>query len=138
YTVNADGVTASAGSSAVTVTAGDKDEFTNMTDYAVDLSVDSKASLVKADSAMQTIVAQIDGVDVKTLNQTDNTANFLTGDNIVLNAEDGGIRIATKEDVTFTSASFANSTVRVSSEGLDNGGNRIINVDDGDAPTDAV
>ncbi|MFP3459209.1 hypothetical protein R0J89_23440, partial [Psychrobacter sp. SIMBA_152] len=25
-----------------------------------------------------------------------------------------------------------------SSEGLDNGGNRIINVDDGDAPTDAV
>ena len=138
YTVNADGVTASAGSSAVTVTAGDKDEFTNMTDYAVDLSVDSKASLVKADSAMQTIVAQIDGVDVKTLNQTDNTANFLTGDNIVLTAEDGGIKIATKEDVTFTSASFANSTVRVSSEGLDNGGNRIINVDDGQGDTDAV
>jgi len=138
YTVNADGVTASAGSSAVTVTAGDKDEFTNMTDYAVDLSVDSKASLVKADSAMQTIVAQIDGVDVKTLNQTDNTANFLTGDNIVLTAEDGGIKVATKEDVTFTSASFTDSTVRVSGEGLDNGGNRIINVDDGDADTDAV
>ncbi|MGE6440589.1 YadA-like family protein [Psychrobacter sp. NPDC078409] len=138
YTVNADGVTASAGSSAVTVTAGDKDEFTNMTDYAVDLSADSKASLVKADSAMQTIVAQIDGVDVKTLNQTDNTANFLTGDNIVLTAEDGGIKVATKEDVTFTSASFTDSTVRVSGEGLDNGGNRIINVDDGDADTDAV
>ncbi|WP_420876990.1 hypothetical protein [Psychrobacter nivimaris] len=87
---------------------------------------------------MQTIVAQIDGVDVKTLNQTDNTANFLTGDNIVLTAEDGGIKIATKEDVTFTSASFADSTVRVSSEGLDNGGNRIINVDDGQGDTDAV
>ena len=138
YTVNADGVTASAGSDAVTVTAGEKDETTNTTDYAVDLSADSKASLVKADSAMQTIVAQIDGVDVKTLNQTDNTANFLTGDNIVLTAEDGGIKIATKEDVTFTSASFANSTVRVSSEGLDNGGNRIINVDDGQGDTDAV
>jgi len=138
YTVNADGVTASAGSAAVTVTAGEKDETTNTTDYAVDLSADSKASLVKADSAMQTIIAQIDGVDVKTLNQTDNTANFLTGDNIVLSAEDGGIKIATKEDVTFTSASFANSTVRVSSEGLDNGGNKIINVDDGEADTDAV
>ena len=138
YTVNADGVTASAGSDAVTVTAGKKDDTTNTTDYAVDLSADSKASLVKADSAMQTIVAQIDGVDVKTLNQTDNTANFLTGDNIVLTAEDGGIKVATKEDVTFTSASFANSTVRVSSEGLDNGGNRIINVDDGEADTDAV
>ncbi|WP_413786760.1 hypothetical protein [Psychrobacter sp. Pi2-1] len=87
---------------------------------------------------MQTIIAQIDGVDVKTLNKTDNTANFLTGDNIVLSAEDGGIKVATAEDVTFTSASFADSTVRVNSEGLDNGGNRIVNVDDGDAPMDAV
>ncbi|MDN3447087.1 YadA-like family protein [Psychrobacter sp. APC 3281] len=138
YTVNADGVTASAGSDAVTVTAGKKDDTTNTTDYAVDLSADSKASLVKADSAMQTIYAQIDGVDVKTLNQTDNTANFLTGDNIVLSAEDGGIKIATAEDVTFTSASFADSTVRVSGEGLDNGGNRIVNVDDGQGDTDAV
>nr|WP_201547241.1 ESPR-type extended signal peptide-containing protein [Psychrobacter sp. Pi2-1] len=138
YTVNADGVTASAGSAAVTVTAGEKDDTTNTTDYAVDLSADSKASLVKADSAMQTIIAQIDGVDVKTLNKTDNTANFLTGDNIVLSAEDGGIKVATAEDVTFTSASFADSTVRVNSEGLDNGGNRIVNVDDGDAPMDAV
>nr|WP_114701096.1 YadA-like family protein [Psychrobacter proteolyticus] len=138
YTVNADGVTASAGSTAVTVTASDKDEVTNTTDYAVDLSETSKASLVKADSAMQAIVAQIDGADVKTLNQTDNTANFLTGDNIVLSAEDGGIKIATAEDVTFTSVSFADSTVRLSSEGLDNGGNRIINVDDGQGDTDAV
>ena len=138
YTINADGVTASAGSAAVTVTAGEKDLATNTTDYAVDLSADSKASLVKADSAMQTIVAQIDGVDVKTLNQTDNTTNFLTGDNIVLTAEDGGIKVATKEDVTFTSASFADSTVRVNSEGLDNGGNRIVNVDDGQGDTDAV
>lgn len=138
YTVNADGVTASAGSAAVTVTAGEKDDTTNTTDYAVDLSADSKASLGKADSAIQTIVAQIDGVDVKTLNQIDNTANFLTGDNIVLSAEDGGIKIATKEDVTFTSASFADSTVRVNREGLDNGGNRIINVDDGQGDTDAV
>ena len=138
YTVNANGVTASAGSAAVTVTAGETDEMTNITDYAVDLSDDSKASLGKADSALQTVVTQIDGDEVKTLNQADNTANFLTGDNIVLSAEDGGIRVATKDDVTFTSVSFTDSTVRLSNEGLDNGGNRITEVADGDEDTDAV
>ncbi|MGM8900618.1 YadA-like family protein, partial [Psychrobacter sp. 1Y4] len=102
YTVNADGVTASAGSSAVTITAGAKDA-TNITDYQVDLSESSKNSLVNADNALQTVVTQIDGNEVKTLNKTNNTANFLTGDNIVLSAEDGGIKVATAEDVTFTS-----------------------------------
>ncbi|WP_352309961.1 YadA-like family protein [Psychrobacter sp. W2-37-MNA-CIBAN-0211] len=151
YTVNADGVTASAGSSAVTVTAGDKDELTNMTDYAVDLSETSKASLVKADSAMQTVITQINGNEVKTLDKTDNTANFLTGDNIVLSAEDGGIKVATAENVTFTSVTagdtllntggvsfLGGSTVRLSSMGLNNGGNRITEVNDGEADTDAV
>ncbi|WP_413190425.1 ESPR-type extended signal peptide-containing protein [Psychrobacter sp. AT9] len=151
YTVNADGVTASAGSTAVTVTAGDKDELTNMTDYAVDLSETSKASLVKADSAMQTVITQINGNEVKTLDKTDNTANFLTGDNIVLSAEDGGIKVATAEDVTFTSVTagdtllntggvsfLGGSTVRLSSMGLNNGGNRITEVADGEDDTDAV
>ena len=138
YTVNADGATVSKGSDAVTVTAGAKDAVTNMTDYAIDLSDASKSSLVKADSAMQTVVAQIDGNAVKTLNQTDNTANFITGDNIVLTADNDGIKIATAENVTFTSVSFADSTVRLSSDGLNNGGNRIINVDDGQGDTDAV
>ncbi|MGM8939225.1 ESPR-type extended signal peptide-containing protein [Psychrobacter glaciei] len=151
YTVNADGVTASAGSTAVTVTAGDKDTATNMTDYAVDLSADSKASLVKADSAMQTVITQIDGNEVKTLDKTNNTANFLTGDNIVLSAEDGGIKVATAENVTFTSVTagdtllntggvsfLGGNTVRLSSMGLNNGGNRITEVADGEDDTDAV
>lgn len=151
YTVNADGVTASAGSSAVTVTAGDKDELTNMTDYAVDLSETSKASLVKADSAMQTVITQINGNEVKTLDKTDNTANFLTGNNIVLSAEDGGIKVATAENVTFTSVTagdtllntggvsfLGGNTVRLSSMGLNNGGNRITEVADGEDDTDAV
>ncbi|WP_010198482.1 ESPR-type extended signal peptide-containing protein [Psychrobacter sp. PAMC 21119] len=151
YTVNADGVTASAGSTAVTVKAGKKDEETNKTDYAVDLSADSKASLVKADSAMQTVITQIDGNEVKTLDKTDNTANFLTGDNIVLSAEDGGIKVATAADVTFTSVTagdtllntggvsfLGGSTVRLSSMGLNNGGNRITEVADGEDDTDAV
>ena len=143
YTVNADGVTTSAGSSAVTVTAGAKDA-TNITDYAVDLSADSKASLVKADSAMQSVITQIDGNEVKTLDKTNNTANFLTGDNIVLSAEDGGIKVSTAENVTFTSVTtgdtllntggvsfLGGSTVRLSSMGLDNGGNQITNVASG-------
>ncbi|GAB3230068.1 YadA-like family protein [uncultured Psychrobacter sp.] len=151
YTVNVDGVTASAGSSAVTVTASDKDELTNITDYAVDLSADSKASLVNADNALQTVVTQIDGNEVKTLDKIDNTANFLTGDNIVLSAEDGGIKVSTAEDVTFTSVTagdtllntggvsfLGGSTVRLSSMGLDNGGNRITEVADGEDDTDAV
>jgi autotransporter adhesin len=52
YTVNADGTTASAGSTAVTVNAGAKDA-NNVTDYAVDLSQASKDSLVKADNSVQ-------------------------------------------------------------------------------------
>jgi len=137
YTVNANGVTASAGSAAITVTAGETDDTTNVTDYAVDLSDDSKASLVRADSAMQTLVAQIDGENVQTLTKTDNIANFISGENIIL-TDDGGIRVATKDDVTFTSVSFTDSTVRLSNEGLDNGGNRITEVADGDEDTDAV
>ncbi len=151
YTVNANGVTASAGSSAVTVTAGDKDAATNMTDYAVDLSEDSKASLVKADSAMQSVVTQIDGTKVKTLDKADNTANFLTGDNIVLTAQDGGIKVSTAEDVSFTSVTTGDtllnteglsflgaSSVRLSQSGLNNGGNKITEVADGKDDTDAV
>jgi len=151
YTVNADGVTASAGSTAVTVTAAAKDTATNMTDYAVDLSDASKASLVKADSAMQSVVTQIDGNVVKTLDKDNNSANFLTGDNIILTAEEGGIKVATAENVSFTTVTtgdtllntegvsfLGGSTVRLSQSGLNNGGNQITNVADGDAPMDAV
>lgn len=151
YTVNADGTSASAGSSAVTVTQGAKDGATNMTDYAVDLSDASKASLVKADSAMQSVVTQIDGNEVTTLNSTDNSANFLTGNNIVLTAEGGGIKVATAPDVSFTTVTTGNSllntegvrflggsSVRLSQSGLNNGGNRITNVADGADDTDGV
>ncbi|MFL9481114.1 hypothetical protein ACKEN4_17980, partial [Acinetobacter baumannii] len=85
------GTTASAGSSAVTVVAG-KADANNVTDYAVDLSQATKDSLVKADSALQSVVTQIDGVDVKTINKDNNTANFVTGDNMALTANaDGSI-----------------------------------------------
>ncbi|MGE6391894.1 YadA-like family protein, partial [Psychrobacter pacificensis] len=69
----------------------------------------------------------------------------------VLSAEDGGIKVSTAEDVTFTSVTagdtllntggvsfLGGSTVRLSSMGLDNGGNRITEVADGEDDTDAV
>ena len=51
YTVNAKGTTASAGSTAVTVSSANKGS--NVTDYAIDLSQATKDSLVKADNAVQ-------------------------------------------------------------------------------------
>lgn len=110
YTVNANGTTASAGSSAVTVTAGTPDA-NNVTDYAVDLSQTTKDSLAAADTALQSVVTQIDGVDVKTVTKDDNTANFVTGTNIQLEDDGaGGIRVSTADDVTFTNVNTTNLT----------------------------
>jgi len=110
YTVNAQGTTASAGSNAVTVTAGTPDA-NNVTDYAVDLSQDTKDSLVKADTALQSVVTQIDGVDVKTVNKDDNKVNFVTGDNVELTANaDGSITVGTAADVSFNTVNTTNLT----------------------------
>ncbi|WP_434986765.1 ESPR-type extended signal peptide-containing protein [Vreelandella zhaodongensis] len=131
YTVNADGSTVSAGSGAVDVTATGPDGD-NVTDYAVDLSQASKDSLELADSALQTVVTQIDGTEVKTLDQDDNVANFVTGDNIVLTDEAGGIKIATADDVTFTSVTSDSLAITggptLNSDGIDMGGDTITNV----------
>ena len=47
--------------------------------------------------------AQIDGTDVKTVTPTDNTLNFVAGDNISLSSSND-IKIATTPDVNFTTA----------------------------------
>ncbi|WP_201501321.1 YadA-like family protein [Psychrobacter cibarius] len=154
YTVNANGASVStADANALTVSTSVKDPDTNITDYQVDLSEGSKASLVKADSAMQTVVTQINGADVKTLDKDNNTANFITGDNIVLTADNGGIKVATAADLVSTSLTTGttvvnadgvtfmggtNQTVRLSNSGLDNGGNQITNVANGTIASDAV
>ncbi|HAV46689.1 MAG TPA: hypothetical protein DCX43_00530, partial [Psychrobacter sp.] len=154
YTINANGTTVSSASSgALTVTPSTKDT-NNVTDYKVDLSADTKASLVSADNALQTVVTQIDGIDVKTLNKTNNTANFLKGDNILLTPESGGIKVATAQDMVLNSVKMGNTTVSrdgmtivaptvartvvLSSAGLNNGGNKITNVLAGTQDTDAV
>ncbi|KAF1026044.1 MAG: Autotransporter adhesin NhhA [Acinetobacter bereziniae] len=111
YTVNADGASVSAGSSGVNVVAGTKDA-NNITDYAIDLSQGTKDSLVKADTALQSVVTQIDGVDVKTVDQNDNKVNFVTGDNVELSANaDGSITVGTAADVTFNTVNTTDLTV---------------------------
>ena len=154
YIINADGTTASAGSAAMTVTASLKDE-NNLTDYAVDLSDITKLSLVRADTAMQSVVTQIDGKDVKTVDQTSNTANFVTGDNIVLSDDNGSIRVATSDNLDVTSVTAStittgNTTVNsnglsitdgpsmTADQGINAGGQTVTGVADGIELTDAV
>ncbi|OXL26176.1 YadA family autotransporter adhesin, partial [Psychrobacter sp. DAB_AL32B] len=104
-----------------------------------------------ADSALQSVVTQIDGVAVKTITKADNTANFLKGDNILLTPESGGIKVALAKDLTglnsvttgntvmnTSGVSFTGSTVNLSGTGLNNGGNQITNVKAGTEDMDAV
>ena len=148
YTVNANGTSVSAGSSAVSVIAGVKNA-NNVTDYAVDLSQATKNSLVSADNALQSVVTQIDGVDVKTINKTNNTANFVTGNNIVLSNDNGNIKVATAQDLTVTSITTGNTTVNnngvtieggpsLTTNGINAGGQVITGVGAGTNATDAV
>ncbi|MDP8080417.1 hypothetical protein QJT96_10880, partial [Pasteurella skyensis] len=64
---------------AVTSSTGETDKT-----YTVGLDTTTKNSI---DSALQSIVTQIDGAEVKTLTKDNNNANFLTGKNIVLTNE---------------------------------------------------
>src|SRR5690606_28991777 len=126
YTVNANGTTASAGSDAVTVKAGTANAD-NVTDYAIDLSDKTKDSLTAADSALQEIETQIDGVTVKTVNKADNKANFVTGDNMLLEDDgQGGIKISTAKDVNFDNVTVGDTILNGDSITL---GDTVINGD---------
>ena len=129
YTVNADGASVSAGSAAVKVTPGTKNATTNITDYAVDLSDDSKASLKKADSALQNVLS----------NNPNLTANK-TGDTVTLDFS---------KTPDFTSVTTGNTKMdnngltitngpSVTNNGIDAGGKAITNVAPGVNGTDAV
>ena len=56
-----------------------EDTTTNVTTYKLDLSDKTKASLTKADSALQNIGVQVNGTDAKTLTKDDSTLNFVNG-----------------------------------------------------------
>jgi len=80
YTVNAKGtvVSASGADNGLKLTPSE-DTTTNVTTYNLDLSDKTKASLTKADSALQNIGVQVNGADAKTLTKDDSTLNFVDG-----------------------------------------------------------
>ena len=80
YTVNAKGtvVSASGADNGLKLTSSE-DTNTNVTTYNLDLSDKTKASLTKADSALQNIGVQVNGADAKTLTKDDSTLNFVDG-----------------------------------------------------------
>ncbi|WP_204827777.1 ESPR-type extended signal peptide-containing protein, partial [Neisseria sicca] len=80
YTVNAKGAAVSAESAdnGLKLTSSEN-PTTNVTTYNLDLSDKTKASLTKADSALQNIGVQVNGADAKTLTKDDSTLNFVNG-----------------------------------------------------------
>ncbi|MDG2948910.1 hypothetical protein P7L88_10330, partial [Bisgaard Taxon 10/6] len=150
YTVNANTSTVSNGSDKVTVTKTDAGNHTS--NYAVDLSDAAKASLTKADSALQSLTTSADGNQAQTLNQENSNANFISGNNIQLTPSANGITVATKADVTFTNVTATNvngntvtigsgantTTLTSTAEGLDVGGDKLTNISAGTNKTDAV
>lgn len=124
-----------AGSTAVSVSAGSEDAAGN-TQYTVDLGTAAKASLGKADSALQNIrsgspnlsVAKNGDTVTVGMSTTPAFTSVTTGDT-VLNS--GGLTIAPA----------GKTPVVLNSDGLNNGGNKITNVAAGNisaASTDAV
>ena len=128
YTVNAEKSVVQ-GSSDVTVNA-----VTNglTTTYTADLSTAAKASLAKADSAVQKVVSSNPNLtasktgDTVTLDfsQTPNFTNVTAG-NSKLTSD--GLKIGS-----------GTSQVSLTNAGLNNGGNKVTNIADGAADTDAA
>ncbi|HFC8537133.1 TPA: YadA-like family protein [Neisseria bacilliformis] len=153
YTVNADGASVSAGSTALTVTKGKKNA-NNVTDYAVDLSAKTKADIAKGAAAK-------DALDTKGLTFTGDTGTTgvkklgsqvaVTGDsNITTKADASGVNVALKRDLNVDSVTAGNTTVNnggvtikspttgnpnntvnLTANGLSNGGKQITNVASG-------
>ena len=134
YTVNAKGTTVSAASDKVSVTSSAKSG--NITDYAVDLSAAAKASLAKADSAVQNVVSA-----------PPNLTAAKSGDTVTLNFSSTPTfdKVTTGNTVTdgngVTISKAGASPVSLTSDGLNNGGNTntITNVaSDGDTDSNAA
>ncbi|QOF68813.1 hypothetical protein IFE17_05465 [Actinobacillus sp. GY-402] len=140
YTVNANTSTVSNGSDKVTVTKTDAGNHTS--NYAVDLSQSAKDSLTKADSALQSWTAQVNGADAKVVNQTNNTVNFVNGTNTVVSADaSGNISVSTAENVTFNTvnaSTFNAGDVSISNNGINAGDKVVTNVANGTQDSDAV
>ncbi|MFW1802372.1 ESPR-type extended signal peptide-containing protein, partial [Acinetobacter nematophilus] len=156
YTVNANGTTASAGSSAVTVTPGTKDA-NNVTDYKVDLSAATKTDIQKGVDAK----TAVDNAGLKFKGDTATTSSTkklgdtvsITGDsNISTVATTDGVQVklnpnidlGTTGSVTAGNSKLDNSGLTitggpsVTSTGVNAGGKAITNVAGPTNSTDAA
>ncbi|HGO5823020.1 TPA: YadA-like family protein [Mannheimia haemolytica] len=157
YTVNADGVSVSAGSDAIKVTKSAKDA-NNVTAHVVDLAESTKADIQKGVDAHHTVankgltfngdsgstkVAKLGSTlnikgdrNIKT-SASANTVNVKLNDNISVKSVKAGNTTLDNDGVTIHNATTGKS-VKLTQHGLNNGGNRISNVADGRADSDAV
>ena len=92
YTVNAKAaaVTLENGADGLKLTSAE-DTASNLTTYKLDLADKTKASLKKADSALQNIGVQVNGTNAKTLNQANSTLNFVNGTGTTAENKNGDI-----------------------------------------------
>uniref|UniRef100_UPI001E518973 ESPR-type extended signal peptide-containing protein n=1 Tax=Psychrobacter sp. I-STPA10 TaxID=2585769 RepID=UPI001E518973 len=141
YTVNAKKSTVSKGSDAVTVTAGT--ETNDTTDYAVDLSANTKADIVKGAAAK-------DAVDNKglTFNADSGTTTGIkklgdnvafTGDsNIKTTANSGGVQVALNPVLTGLTSITVTDGPTINGNGIDMNGDKITGLKGGKDAGDAV
>ena len=164
YTVNADKTTLSqAAGGAVKVNAGEKDGD-GVTDYALDLTDEAKEDIAKGVAAKEAV----DNKGLTFAGDSGSTGAKKLGDSLVVKGDDNittkadadGISVALNKTLTnLSSATFANvlggntvingsgmtitpadgkQPVSLTSDGLNNGGNKISKVAKGEADDDAV
>ncbi|WP_199721016.1 ESPR-type extended signal peptide-containing protein, partial [Neisseria chenwenguii] len=103
YTINAEGTVVETGDG-LTVSSNN-DAKTNDTTYTVSLSDTAKASLQKADSAVQTLTTSVNGTQAETLNQTNRDINFVNGAGTTARSVGGNITFDVNKSALITSPS---------------------------------
>ena len=158
YTVNAKGTTASAGSSKVTVTAAAADA-NNVTNYSIDLAQDTKDDIQKGVDAKTTVDSKgltFNGDSGSTnIEKLGSTVTVAGDDNITTEAQDDKVTVKLKKDLVVDSVKAGDTTVnndgvkvgddvaltqdgvkagdvKLTKNGLNNAGNKVTNVADGD------
>ena len=158
YTVNAKGTTASAGSDKVTVTASAADA-NNVTDYSIDLAQDTKDDIQKGVDAKTTVDTKgltFNGDSGSTnVEKLGSTVTVAGDDNITTEAQDDKVTVKLNKDLVVDSVKAGDTTVnndgvkvgddvaltqdgvkagdvKLTKDGLNNAGNKVTNVADGD------
>ena len=104
---------------------------------SVDLTADAKASLGKADTAVQGIKVKANGNDVTTLDKDNNTLEITQGDNITVANDNNKVKVSLKSDVAgldsltskVVTAGAGDSQVILNDNGVNVGGNTYISKD---------